>query len=195
MSGEILDDFRDVSGWSPVTSGEAQLALSGDSGPGGGALRLDYDFKDGGGFVVARKRFAHRMPESWAIEVQFRGAAPANTLEIKFADPNGRDVWWWRRDAFEFDDAWHCLRVRSSEVSFAWGPAGGGAMRELGVIEIAVVAGPGGRGTVSLADLRFEDLSLTGPPHVQASSAAPGHEPVRVIDATAATSWRTASGS
>src|SRR5499433_540941 len=157
MSVEILDDFRDVSGL-------AQLALHRDTGPGGGALRLDYDFKGGGGFVVARKLFARRMPESWAIEVQVRGAAPANKLEIKLVDPNGRDVWWWRRDAFEFPDAWQPLHIRSSEVSFAWGPAGGRAMSELGAIEIAIAAGPGGRGTVSFADLRFEDLSLSGPP-------------------------------
>src|SRR5262244_215804 len=161
---EILDDFRDVSGWSAVVSGQAQLALHRDTGPGGGALRLDYDFDGGGGFVVARKLFARRMPESWAIDVQIRGSAPANKLEIKLLDPNGRDVWWWHRDAFEFPDGWQPLHIRSSEVSFAWGPAGGGAMSALGAIEIAIAATPGGRGTVSFADLRFEDRSLSGPP-------------------------------
>jgi len=193
MSVEILDDFRDVSGWSAAVSGQAQLALHRDRGPRGGALRLDYDFKGGGGFVVARKLFARRMPESWAIDMQIRGAAPANKLEIKLVDLNGRDVWWWRRDAFEFPDAWEALHIRSSEVSFAWGPAGGGAMRELGAIEIAIVAGPGGRGAVSFADLRFEDRSLSGPPRVEASSAAPGHEPARVIEESPASSWRSAS--
>ena len=146
MSDETLDDFRDVSGWSAVTSGEAQLVLGRDIDSTGGALRLDYDFKGGGGFVVARKVFERRMPESWAIVLQVRGVAPANRLEIKLADPTGRNVWWWHRDAFEFRDAWQPLRIRSSEVSFAWGPAGGGAMRELGAIEIAIAAGPGGRG-------------------------------------------------
>src|SRR5262245_59744601 len=193
MSIELLDDFRDISGWSPIASGQAKLTLHRDTGPSGGALRLDYDFKGGGGFVVARKLFTRRMPESWAIDVQIRGTAPANKLEIKLVDPNGRDVWWWHRDVFEFPDAWQRLRIRSSEVSFAWGPAGGGAMRDLGAIEIAITAGPGGRGAVSFTDLRFEDLSLTGPPRVQASSAAPDHEPVRVVEATAATGWRAAS--
>jgi hypothetical protein len=193
MSAETLDDFRDISGWSAVTSGEAQLALSGDTGPGGGAIRLDYDFKAGGGFVVARKPFARRMPDSWAIELHVRGAAPANKLEVKLADPTGRNVWWWHRDAFEFPDAWQPLRIRSSQVSFAWGPAGGGPMRELGAIEIAIAAGPGGRGSVSLANLVFEDLSLTTPPRIQASSATPGHEPAYARDASPATTWRSAS--
>ena len=194
MSDEILDDFRDVSGWSAVASGQARLVLGRDTGPSGSALRLEYDFKGGGGFVVARKLFPRRLPESWALDLQICGAAPANKLEIKLADPTGRDVWWWHRDTFEFPDAWQPLRIRSSEVSFAWGPAGGGALRELGAIEIAIAAGPGGSGAVSFADLRLEDLSLTGPPLVQASSAAPGHEPAHAIGASPTTSWRSASG-
>jgi hypothetical protein len=193
MSAETLDDFRDIAGWSTVTSGEAQLVISRDTGPAGPALRLDYDFKAGGGFVVARKPFARRMPESWAIELHVRGAAPANKLEIKLADPTGRSVWWWHRDAFEFPDAWQRLRIPSSQVSFAWGPAGGGPMRELGAIEIAIAAGPGGRGSVALAHLVFEDLSLTAPPRIQASSATPGHEPAHAMDASPATTWRSSS--
>ena len=194
MSDEILDDFRDVSGWSAVASGQAQLGLGRDTGPNGSALRLDYDFRGGGGFVVARKLFARRMPASWAIELHIRGEAPANRLEIKLADSTGRNVWWWHRDVFEFPHSWELLRIRSSEVSFAWGPAGGGALRELGAIEIAIAAGPGGTGSASVARLRLEDLSLTGPPHVRASSATPGHEAAHAVDTSPATSWRSVSG-
>ena len=121
-----------------------------------------------------------------------RGAAPANKLEIKFADPSGRNVWWWHRDAFDFPADWQQLRIRSSEVAFAWGPAGGGTMHELGTLEIAIAAGPGGRGTVSVCDLRFEDLSLKSAPRVAASSQAEGHEPEHALHASAATSWRSA---
>jgi hypothetical protein len=193
MAEERLDDFADVSGWMPVASGEAELRLVRDAGPSGHALRLDFDFKGGGGFVVARKPFARRMPAVWAITLELRGVAPANKLEVKLADPTGADVWWWHRDAFEWTDAWRTLRIRSSDVSFAWGPAGGGAMRELGAIEIAIAAGPGGAGSVQIADLRFEDLSLTGPPRVSTSSAAPGREAARALDASLETSWRSGS--
>jgi hypothetical protein len=195
MADEVLDDFRDVSGWSAVASGQAQLAIAQDAGPGGPALRLDFDFRGGGGFVVARKSFPRRMPTSWALTLRVRGAAPANKLEIKLADPTNRNVWWWHRDAFAFPADWQPLRIRSSEVAFAWGPAGGGAMRELGALEIAIAAGPGGAGSVWIADLRFEDLSPAGPPRVRASSAAPGHEPERVLDVSPATSWRGATDS
>src|SRR5688572_2444092 len=169
---ELLEDFRDISNWSAMASGEAQLTLASDSGPDGeAALRLDYDFKGTGGFVVARKALSRSMPAAWALSLRVRGAAPANKLEIKFADPTNRNVWWWHRDAFDFPVDWQTLRIRSSEVEFAWGPAGGGTMRELGAFELAIVAGPGGRGTVWISDLRFEDLSLAGSPRVAASAA------------------------
>jgi hypothetical protein len=189
--GELLDDFRDLSGWSAVASGRAQLRISQDEGPHGRALRLDFDFAGGGGFVVARKVFARSLPASWAFRCLVRGAAPANKFEFKLADPSGKSVWWFHRDAYEFPEDWQPLRIRSREVEFAWGPAGGGPMRELGAIELGIAAGPGGRGSVWIADLRFEDLEPHAPPRARASSAAPGHAPERVLDGSPGTSWRS----
>src|SRR5262245_9393512 len=103
MTGELIDDFGDIAGWMAVASGEARLQLARDAaGPDGrGALRLDYDFKGGGGFVVARKALQRAMPQAWALALRVRGSAPANKLEIKFADPSNRNVWWWHRVAFD----------------------------------------------------------------------------------------------
>src|SRR5262245_5385168 len=140
------DVLGDVSGWNAVASGQAQLTLASDAGVADRpALRLDFDFKGGSGFVVASRHLARAMPESWALTLRVRGAAPANKIEIKFADPSGRNVWWWHRDPFKFPQNWETLRIRSSDVSFAWGPAGGGSLQQLGTLEIALVAGPGGR--------------------------------------------------
>src|SRR5215470_8748095 len=191
MRSEILDDFRDPSAWSAVASGRAELKISAGEGGSGRALRLDFDFKGGGGFVVARRSLARAVPDSWALALRIRGAAPANKLELKFVDPSNRNVWWWHRDAFEFPAEWQPLRIRSHEVAFAWGPAGGGPLRDLAALEIAIAAGPGGRGTVWLEDLRFEDLTLREPPRVSASSAANGHPAQHAIDGEAATSWRS----
>jgi hypothetical protein len=190
-AGEVLDAFLDLSGWSAIASGQAQLTIAPADGPHGKAMRLDFDFHGGGGFVVARKEFRRAMPPSWALRMQVRGAAPPNKLEFKFADPSGRNVWWFHRDAFVFPSDWQPLRFRSREVEFAWGPAGGGAMRELGAIEIAIAAGAGGKGSVWLADLRFEDLEPKAPPQLHASSALPGHDPAAVLDGSPRTSWRS----
>lgn len=191
MAGDLLDDFQDVSGWSAIASGQARLALAREEVPEGPALRLDFDFRGGAGFVVARRSLPRALPPAWALALRVRGAAPANGLEIKFVSPTNHDVWWWRADAFAFPAEWRPLRIRSSEISFAWGPAGGGSIRELGALEIAIVAGAGGRGTVWLADLRLEDLSLDAPPRVSASSAAPGHAPERVLDSGSGEGWRS----
>src|SRR2546422_7195920 len=174
MKGEILDDFTDISGWTPVALGQAQLDISPDRGPRGGALRLDFDFKGGGGFVVARKRFSFPLPEAYAFTFDVHGVAPANKLESKLVDPSGHNVWRYQEDASAFPAEWRSLRIRSSQIDFAWGPAGSGPMRQVGAIEFAIAAPPGGKGTVWIANLCLEDQSFRSTPAVQASSALPG---------------------
>jgi len=166
---ELLDDFGDISGWSAVASGQVELRLSREPGPLGAALRLDFDFHGGGGFAVARKVFGRSLPERYAFICNVRGDAPANRLEWKLVDPSGRNVWWAKREGFEFPREWSPLRIASGEIEFAWGPAGGGVAKELGVLEIAIVAGPGGRGSVWFDELRLEDLSYRAQPIVQRS--------------------------
>jgi hypothetical protein len=190
---DVLDDFHDPASWMPVASGLAELRLGAARGPSGAALALDFDFKGGGGFVVARKVFGRAMPESWTLGFAISGSAPANRLELKLADPSGRNVWWRHWDAFEVPGEWRTLTVRSSEIEFAWGPAGGGALRELGAIEIALAAPPGGAGTIRIADLRLEDRTYRGTPVVRASSARPGHPPGHALDGDPGTAWRSAA--
>ena len=67
MRAEILDTLEDLSGWMPVASGLAQLTITPERGPHGAVMRLDFDFKGGGGFVVARRPLARRMPEAYVL--------------------------------------------------------------------------------------------------------------------------------
>jgi hypothetical protein len=60
------------------------------------------------------------------------------------------------------------------------------------VIAPPLAAGPGGKGSVWLADLRFEDRTVRAAPVVRASSAQPGHGPEQLFAAAPATSWRSA---
>src|SRR3989449_1510218 len=138
MKGEILDDFTDISGWTPVASGQAQLDISPDRGPRGGALRLDFDFKGGGGFVVARKRFSFPLPEAYAFTFDVHGVAPANKLEFKLIDPSGHNVWRYQEDGFGFPAEWRSLPRGGSPIHFPWGPAGSGPMRPVGGGEFAI---------------------------------------------------------
>jgi hypothetical protein len=193
MYSVVLDDFDTLSGWTTVASGQAQLHLSPDQGLHGKAMRLDFDFQGGGGFVVARKRVAFSLPETYAFSFYIRGAAPANKFEFKLIDPSGHNVWWFHRDAFTFPADWQPVRISSSQIEFAWGPLGGGTIHQVGALELVIAAGPGGQGTIWIDTLRFEDTTPRLPPVIRASSAQPGHAPECALTQSSHTSWRCAS--
>ena len=191
MQGKVLDTFEDLSGWAAITSGQAQLAISQDQGPHGKALRLDFDFHGGGGFVVARKIFPLELPETYSFSFQIRGAAPSNIFEFKLIDKSDQNVWRYRVEAFDFPEEWLSVKIRNSQIEFAWGPLGGGPAPSTAAIELVIAAGPGGKGTVWIDGLYFQDDTYRSTPMVQASSALPGHEPHNAVDLSAAASWRS----
>jgi hypothetical protein len=193
MRIRTLDDFSDLSGWLPVASGQAQLRIQPDAAPDpsgpGGAMRLEFDFQGGGGFVVARKEVRLDLPESYAFVLAVRADAPANAFEFKLVDPSGANVWRLRDESFDFRTGWRTLRIPGSAIGFGWGPAGGGSARELGAIEIAVAAGPGGQGTLWVADLRLEDRTPSAPLRARASGARPGQAADCALDGQPDTCW------
>ncbi|WP_295400953.1 discoidin domain-containing protein [uncultured Thiocystis sp.] len=191
MNDNLLDDFEDLSGWSAIASGQARLQISPERGRRTGAMRLDFDFQGGGGFVVARKLFDLSLPESYAFGFGIRGHGPGNIFEFKLVDASNQNVWRSREEVFAPPKDWLDLRIKSNRIAFAWGPLGGGPARSIAAIEFVIAAGPGGRGTVWIEDLRFEDTSYSLTPRVEASSARPGYEPRHVCDPSPETGWRT----
>jgi hypothetical protein len=85
-------------------------------------MRLDLDFRGGGGFVVARNAFALALPESYAFCLHIRGVAPSNIFEFKLEDASGQNVWRYRQKAFGFPMDWQPLTITSSQIEFGWGP-------------------------------------------------------------------------
>jgi len=195
VSGDSLDDFADLCAWAAIASGQASLSITQQRGRHGCAMRLDFDFHGGGGFVVARKLFALSLPESYTFSFDIRGHGPSNILEFKLVDAANENVWRWRKEVFDLPEDWQHIRIKSSEIEFAWGPLGGGPPRDIAAIELVIAAGPGGEGTVCFEDLRLEDTSYYLTPVVQASSALPDCAPLHVLDSSAATCWRSASTS
>jgi hypothetical protein len=149
-----LDDFKTISGWTAMPSDGVRLDLSDDQG----ALRLDFDFQGGAGYAVAHKAFALDLPANWEISFRLRAEAPVNNLEFKLIDPTGQNVWWINRRAFEFPRDWRQVRTKKRQIEFAWGPIGGGEMKQVAAIEFAITAGTGGKGTVWIDDLTFTEL-------------------------------------
>jgi F5/8 type C domain len=188
----VLDDLRDATRWQAVASGEAELKLSTRIGPRGSALCLDFDFKGGGGFVVARREVELTLPEAFAFSFRIGGDAPRNTVEFKLADPGGANVWRWQQADFGFTAEPRAIVLGPRDIGFAWGPAGGGAPRRVGAIEVVISAGPGGKGRVWLEDLRMEDQTNAKPPGVSSSSAGRGCRVAGLLDGGTARAWRPA---
>ena len=147
----------DAAAWSPVAAGEARLALSTTSTGGRPALRLDFDFKGGAGFVAARCPVQHEVSEDYTIAFRLRGVGPPNDLELKLVDSTGQNVWRYVRRNLHPPARWKRFRIDSRELEFAWGPASGAVPKDLGAIELAIVAGEGGAGTLWVSDLTIDD--------------------------------------
>jgi hypothetical protein len=180
----VFDAPLDAAVWSPVAAGEAQLALSSTSVGGRPVLRLDFDFKGGLGFVVARCPVQHRMNEDYTIAFRLRGVGPVNNLELKLVDSSGKNVWRHVMANLQPPARWKRFRVDSSEFEFAWGPASGEVPKDIGAIELAIVAGDGGAGTLWIGDLGIEDHGPLTAARASASSALPGFDAGRALDGT-----------
>jgi hypothetical protein len=191
----VLDDFQNVAGWTAAPSEGVTLGVSSDAGPAGRAMRLDFDFHGRGGWAAIRKPLDMELPENYEFTFRIRGEAPSETLEFKLVDPSGENVWWSVRRDFDFPHEWQTIRIKKRQISFAWGPAGGGEAKRAAAIEIAITAGSGGRGSVWISDLALTELPpdhpYAGTPVVTASSASPTHTTELALDGRVATFWRS----
>jgi hypothetical protein len=189
----VIDAFDSTAAWSAFPADGVQMKLSSDAGQNGRALRIDFDFKKGGGYAVVHRAVNLTLPDRYAFALTLRGECLRNNLEIKLIDSTGANVWWCNRRDFDYPREWKTVLTRHRQITFAWGPAGGGDIRRVAAIEFAVTAGQGGKGTVWLDQLELRDLPppSEGPPHARASSSAPGHAAALAVDADSTTAWRS----
>jgi hypothetical protein len=194
-SQTVLDDFEDVRGWSAQASPGASLEIAQDAGKTGNAMRLDFDFRGGAGFVIARKAFAVTLPANYAFVFDLRGEARPNTLEFKVVEAKGDDVWWRVQRDFAFPNEWQRVVIKKSRLEKAWGAGKNARPKQVGYLEIAISTGEGGKGSIWIDDLRLEEREAPSradlPPVVTASTFLPGHEPRLVLDSDPQTSWRS----
>jgi hypothetical protein len=187
----FADFFEDPESWRVYSSGLSKGSLHADKGPDGSvALRLDFDFHGGGGFIVARKLVGFRLPDTFEFSFFLRGDCPSNHLEFKIADPGGADVWRNLRENHDFPHDWTQYHIAERDLPFAWGPEGGGPPDSVGAIELVIVAGQGGSGSVWFAELTLEDQTVYLPEKVSASSFQPNYPPGAVFEHGLPSGWR-----
>ena len=190
----MLDDFTSVARWTAHPSHGVELKISTDSGSVGKAMRLDFDFGAGGGYAIARLPVKLDLPENYEFSFLLRGKTPVQTMEFKLLDPTAENVWWSVRRRYRFPEEWTRVRIKKRHLQFAWGPQGGGEIKQTSALEIVVTAAEGGKGTIWIDELMFTPLGPERPydltPSAKASSASASHPPAAAIDATPSTFWR-----
>lgn len=192
----VLDDGSNPNAWQARPAEGVAMALAPAAGVSGKGLRLDYDFRGRAGWASARRAVQLELPENWEVGFYWRGTAARQTLEVKFLDPSGENVWWSVRRDVQPPPRWERVVVRKRQVSFAWGPAGGGEITQLGFLELTVTASAGGTGSVW-----FDQITLTPLPPPRPYQGTPTLTASRAADAAAfaldgdlATAWRARAG-
>lgn len=192
-----LDDFEELTGWTATGSSGTVIEIAQDTGHEGMGMRIDFDFAAGNGFAFVRKEFDLPLPSNFAFSFWLRGDAKPNDFQFKLVDPSGHDVWWKRQPGFRFPDEWQHTVVRKSRLQFAWGPSAGAPLQRTGAIEFAVASSEGGKGSIWIDDLRFEERRPPPPEdapiQVRASTSLPEHDAALAVDGNPATSWRSGS--
>ncbi len=183
--------FDEPDSWKIISSGLSEGHLTLADGPDGKpAMRLDYDFHGGGGFVVARKEVQFRLPETFEMQFSLRGEGLPNRFEFKIIAPGGADTWRYLKEEFQLPEKWTGGRIRERDLPFAWGPAGGGAPSVVGAIELVIAAGQGGQGSAWFANLTLEDQTLYLPKEFKASSHRPNTPADSVFEPGSPSGWQ-----
>ncbi|MEP6769666.1 MAG: discoidin domain-containing protein [Acidobacteriota bacterium] len=190
--------FEQFGAWRAAPAEGVSLTLSKAEGSGGGALRLDFDFRGHAGWAAARRELPLELPGNYEISFSIRGESESNDLEIKLIDESGENVWWAVRREFRPGADWRRIRLKKRHFSFAWGPAGGGEIRRVAAFEVAVTARSGGRGWIVLDQLAVVSVppapSAWPAPVASSPASLPGFGPERAVDGERATSWRSGPG-
>lgn len=190
-----LDNFDTTEGWKFNKSDGVQMNMDVDKGHTGNALRFDYDFTKGTGYGGIQKFFSIPLPENYEISFWIKANSPSNNLEIKLIDASGDNVWWVNNRNYTFPAEWKKIKIKKRHLGFAWGPSGGTPPTRFDRIEITVASFVGGKGSVWIDDLKFEQLppetDVYPQPEVTFSSSAKGKLVKNVMDNSLQTVWES----
>jgi hypothetical protein len=192
----MLDDFEQLTGWTTNGAEGSTVELSQDAGPAGKAMRIDFNLPKEGGWIIVRKAVDLTLPENYAFSFQLRGLAARNNFEFKLVDPSGKNVWWRVQRDYPFPTEWQTVTIRKARIKVAWGSPP--TPKHVGAIELAISSGNGGKGTIWIDSLQFEEREPASQyrrtAKVRASSSLPGHPPERALDDEPKIGWKSAPG-
>ncbi len=156
-NGQLLDNFIKVD-WSPAKDNSSEIKLSQVAGPGGSALRISYDLKNGK-WVAVSKGFAIDDFKGKAISFQMKSKGANNNMEVKLVDEDDSNYGVKRPILTESGD-WTTVTLSEADFSYWWG--GDPTLGRIKDIYFAISAGDGGAGELLIADLRMGVASKEG---------------------------------
>ena len=157
-AANLLDDFENIEKWGAAASDDVSAASSHIDGKNGKAISLDYDFNNRAGYAVLYKPMPIDFPQDYEISFYVRGKGLKNTLEIKFVDASGDNVWWYQIKDFTPSENWQLVRFKKRHISLAWGPTRDKTLRRTEKMEFVLAAINGGKGNIEIDDLTFTPI-------------------------------------
>lgn len=150
-------EFADASAWQLITSYGVTAKLQSVGEETRRALSLDFNFNGKSGFIILRRAVKLTLPANYALTFGVAGQCPRNTLEVKWIDPSGENVWWVSRPNFRFCKQSVRLKNKARHFTYAWGPSKE-KLTDVAFIELVVTASSGGKGTVTYDNMQFQAL-------------------------------------
>ncbi|MEX1828399.1 discoidin domain-containing protein [Luteibacter sp. CQ10] len=175
-----LDRLDDASAWTAAHTDDVSAAVS--KGPDGG-LCLAFDFHGVSGSASMRRTLPVDFPAGFALSFRVKGHMPPNTLQLKFIDDSGDNVWWHQTPGFVPSTAWKPLDITSRQVEFAWGPVKDRTLRRTRDVEFMVYKEAQPKGVADAGEVCFDDLRLT--PRAPEAVPVPPPTPNAMIEARA----------
>lgn len=155
---QLLEAFEDTAGWAIYASEGVEISISNAEGVKGKCLRLDYNFTKGSGYGGIQKLIPLKYPENYRFSFSLKGESPSNNFEFKLADKSGDNVWWVNKRNYEFPTDWKKISYKKRHIGFAWGPVENKALFATERLEFTIASFNGGKGTIYLDELTFEEL-------------------------------------
>jgi hypothetical protein len=196
QAARVLDRFDDLALWRVGKSDGVNASIHAGRGASGLALRLDFDLAGTAGYALATRPLVLDLPENYELAFDLRGNVPVNDFQVKLVDESGENVWWYRRQNFDFPRQWEHIAIKQRQVEFAWGPTQQRTLKRVARIEFVVAAGAGGgAGSLYISGLTLRERPLQptswGAPGVEASSSLPDGAPSRAVDLDQSTAWKS----
>ncbi|WP_447964613.1 discoidin domain-containing protein [Nitrospira sp. Ecomares 2.1] len=184
----LLDGFEKVGEWNTIATEYSEASLRMAEGVKGNALQLSYELRTAGA-ANAHRAIQLDLSNNFEIAFTLRGHAPQSTFEIRLVDDSGANVWWKQFQDYEFPDDWTTVRIRRSDIHFAWGPIQDQHLNTIAKFEFVILGETGDEGTVEFDTLQIRPLPEP-PALIPPVVAMAGDIPVpAVLDGNPETTW------